>query len=224
MAIFPTQEFEAFGTGLDRLGIGLGSESETIQRSVYKQIFINLPKMTEKLQTAWDIRDKTFSEEIERNISYIKIPIVDKKNIYMGGKNEVSQLEATLDIWPRIEIHCSNSKQSSLKLDNYGQNDLPFYIEVYCNIGPVSEAELHSGEGFEKMQELDSKLQRLTDVAHLCIAADYSLGGVIMGEIEKLPISTQSKPWARKETKQATGEYYIFQAKQLQYSVQKNSF
>lgn len=225
MSVFPTQEAELFGSNLDRLVIGLGIETETIQRSVFKQIYKNLPSMTKKLQFAWDQRDKTFSEEIERNFAPIKIPSVEKKNFFTGGKNEVSQLEAALDVWPRIEIHCGNSKPSStLFPDQYGQNDINIYVEVYCNEGPVSESELHTGEGFEKMQILDSKLQRLTDAVHLSIAEDYSLGSVLANPIQKTPIVSQSRPWARKENNNATGEFYIFQAKQLQYTVQKNSY
>lgn len=217
------REFEPFGADENHLGLGLGVESEQVQRAAKAQIINYIDEITEDLQKEWNRRDKNFYEVISGSYKEIPIPIVDKKNIFTG-QHPVSQIFAPLNMWPRIEIYCQDASPYQFQEDNWDTFLTTLCIELFCKAGPVSQEDLHSRRGYELEQELDSITQRLTDIVHLCIRKDPTIGNVAAGEIEKPPSIKQSLPWSSKENTTDTGEYYIFQGKQIKYSVQKNSY
>jgi hypothetical protein len=218
------QEFQPFGEDLNHLGTGLGVETEQVQRAAKAQIMNNIEYIREELQAQWNLKDKNFYEFISGSYKEIKIPIVEKKNFFTGMFSDVSQLLAGLELWPRVEIYCVDAKPYQYQQNILETFTIPLKIRCLCEVGPVNEEELHKRTGRELMQELDSKLQRLTQNVHMCIRKDPTLGFSTMGEIEKPPVISQGTPWSRKENKEDVGDFYIFQGKQIEYQIQKSSY
>ena len=216
------QEVEPFGKWSQ--GLGLGIEAEQIQRAAKAQIMNHIKSITEQLQNIWDKRDEEFAHLTNIQFKKINIPLVDSKNFYTGTKH-ISVLKAPLQQWPSVIVYSSDAKPYLVQEDQWDTYSIPLCIEVLCYGGPIkNESELHARPGWIIEQELDSKVQRLSDVVHLCIRKDPSLGGVI-GEIEKPPNAITSLPWSRKEQgTTGVGNFYIFQGKQLEYIVQKHSY
>lgn len=215
------REFEPYGSEINHIGLGLGIEHEQVQRAAKAQIMDFLPEVTKQLQGIWDQRDRNHAEITDTAFNKIKLPEVEKENFYTGLKP--SLVEAPLFKWPSITVFCHNSKPSSFQADQYDTNDLSMGIWILCKIGPIKEENIHEDEGIKAEEELDSITQRLSDAVHICIKKDPCLGGVIAGNIEKPPVIDQEMPWSRKKEK-GTGNIYIFQGKQMMYTVQKNSF
>lgn len=202
---------------------GLGFECELVQRAAKAQIISYLPDLTEQLQEIWDKRDQEFSEKLGLAYKKVLVPKVEEVNI-RAGIEVMSLIEAPLERWPSILIYARNGSAYQFQEDQFDTTSFTFYIEVLCNEGPIKTAEIHNKEGLEAMEVLDSKIQRLTDAVYLCIQKDKTLSGSI-GQIEKPPKVTTSLPWSRKENGEtATGESYIFQGKQLDFSIQKFSY
>jgi hypothetical protein len=200
---------------------GLGFECELVQRAAKAQILRYLPGLTSQLQNIWDERDKEFIGVMGGSYKRIRIPKVEKENI-LSGIEVISLIEAPIDRWPAILIYARNGSAYQIQEDQFDMLSVSLNIEVLCNIGPVNSEEVHGKEGLIAMQELDSQIQRLSDAVYLCIQKDKTLSGSV-GQIEKPPKSITSAPWARKKEKTATGESYIFQGKQFDFTVQKIS-
>jgi hypothetical protein len=215
------QEFEPFGKWSQ--GLGLGIESEQIQRAAKAQIMNYLPEITEQLQTVWEHRDKEYIEKIGGSYKRLVIPSVEKKHFFTGTKH-ISVLKADLDLWPFVITYASDAKPYAIQEDQFDTYSVPLCVEIFCCNGPIeNETELHTERGWEIEQELDSMLQRLSDAVLMCIRKDPSLGGVV-GQIEKPNNATTSLPWSRKEAGTETGNYYIFQGKQFDFTVQKMTY
>lgn len=219
-SFFPT-ETESVLNGNYSRPFGLGYESELIEKACKAQIVKYLAEITGRLQDIWDKRDREFIEETKiGSYSKITIPHVKPENIHSGIEVE-SLINAPLDRWPTILVYARNSTPYSVQEDQFDTVNIPLIIEVLCTDGPVKESEIRAKKGLELMENLNSKLQRLSDAVYLCIKKDPSLSGTI-GEIEKPSKVTTSLPWARKENKDsATGESFFFQGKQFDFSVQK---
>lgn len=215
-------EGESVLTGNYSQPFGLGFECELIQRAAKAQIIKFLPGITEQLQDVWDNRDKEFSETIGMAYKRIIIPKVEENNI-RAGIEVMSLIDAPLEVWPTILVYARNSSSYQIQEDQFDTSSISLNIELLCNEGPIKEEVIHGREGLELMEILDSKLQRLSDVISLCINKDRTLSGSV-GQFEKPPKVTTSLPWSRKEKSTATGESYIFQGKQFDYTVQKISF
>lgn len=202
--------------------LGLGFESELVQRAAKVQIISYLPEITSELQNIWNYRDKEY-EELTNESKSITIPVLNKENIRSGIEN-ISLIEAPLSRWPSILIYARDGSPYQFQLDQADQETITLNIEILCSIGPVKVEEVHNKEGLLLMEELDSQIHRLSDAVHLCIKKDPTLSGSV-GQIEKPPKIVTSLPWSRKEEGQtATGETYIKQGKQLAYAVQKISY
>ena len=220
MSFFATEE--SVLTGAYSQPFGLGFETELIQRAVKAQIIKFLPELTEKLQEIWDIRDKEFAEIFNQTYKKLQVPII-KENSILSGVENLSLINAPVELWPFVLIYARDSMPYQYQEDQFDTVSIPLRIEVMCNEGPIKEEELHTKEGIEGMQILDSKIQRLSDAVYLCIRKDPTLCGTV-GTIEKPPKVTTSLPWARKENGETTtGQNYIFQGKQFDFNVQKIS-
>jgi hypothetical protein len=219
-----TEKNELFGGNWDRPHLGLGIESEQIQRAAKSQIMNFLPEISDQVENVWMERDKVYAETIKGSYKKLRLPQVKKENFFTGGKHSQIIEQFPLEIWPFIVIYSHDAKPYMIQEDQFDTFTIPLFVEVMCSNGPVfKEEELHTREGIELMVELDSIVQRLSDAVHLCIKKDPTIGGVA-GSIEKPPVVKQCLPWARKEvTKIATGEWYIFQGKQFEYQVQHYS-
>lgn len=201
---------------------GLGFECELIQRAAKAQILTYLEPLTEQLQGIWDLRDKEFSEKLGIAYKRVSIPKIEKENVYAGIEN-ISLIEAPLKRWPAVLIYARNGTPYQVQEDQYNTESITFCLEIMCKEGPIQAEQVHEKEGFEAMEMLDSKMQRLTDIIYLCIQKDTTLCGSV-GQIENPPKINTSLPWARKEEKNATGKSYILQGKQLMYTVQKITY
>lgn len=201
---------------------GMGFECELAQRAAKAQIIKYLPELTAQLQGIWDNRDKEFEEFMGEAHKKILIPKVEKENI-RAGIECMSLIDAPLSRWPSILIYSRNGTPYQYQEDQFDTESFALNIEILCkSAGSVKEKEVHNKEGLEMMELLDSEIQRLTDSVYLCIQKDPTLSGSI-GQIEKPPKIATSLPWARKESETATGETYILQGKQLDFTVQRIS-
>jgi hypothetical protein len=202
---------------------GLGYELELIQRAAKAQIIQYLPELTEKLQSIWEYRDKEYEEFANESKTKIFIPKVEKENI-RSGIECFSILESPPERWPSVLIYARDAAPYVVQEDQFDTSSATLNIEVMCLKGPVSTEKVHNIEGLEAMQVLDSELQRLSDAVYLCIQKDKTLSGTV-GQFEKPPKVTTSLPQALKsEITKATGETYILQGKQFEWSVQKITY
>lgn len=213
-------ESEPVLTGNYSKPFGLGFECELVERATKAQIIKFLPEVIEKLQEIWDRRDEEFSEYMELSYKKIQIPDVQIENIRVGIEN-MSLIEAPLEIWPSILIYARNGNAYQVQEDQFDTSNINLCIEILCKEGPIKTELVHKKEGLEVMQLLNSQMQRLTDGIMMCLNKDRTLSGSV-GQIEKPPKVITSLPWARKEQGESvTGESYILQGKQLEFTFQK---
>lgn len=215
-------ESDSILTGNYSQPFGLGFECELVQRAAQAQIIKFLPEITEQLQEVWDHRDEEFCDAL--NLAYKKliIPPVNTKNI-IAGVECFSVLESPIEMWPNILIYARDATPYGFQEDQFDTVSVPLRIEVLCAEGPIKSEEIHDRAGIEMMELLDRQLQRLADGVYLCLQKDKTLSGTI-GQIEKPAKVTTSLPQSRKKELAATGESYIFQGKQYDFTVQKISF
>lgn len=202
---------------------GIGFELELIQRAAKAQIITYLPELTLQLQDIWAHRDKEYEEFLGESKIPIFIPKVEKQNI-ISGVESFSILESSPEMWPSIFIYTQDGIPSMWQADHWDDSSVTTNIEVMCLEGPVKTENIHNKEGFEVMQTLDSKLQRLSDAVYMCIQKDKTLSGTV-GQFEKPPKTKTSLPAQLKENiKNTTGESYIYQGKQFSFVSQKISY
>jgi hypothetical protein len=203
---------------------GLGFESELIQRAAKAQIIQYLPLISEELEDIWSNRDKEFCEQFGLAYRKLQIPKVKVENI-RAGLEVISLIKAPLEVWPTILIYSRNGLPYQIQEDQFDTSSYSLCIEILCYEGPVvNEEEVHGKEGLEVMESLDKQVHRLSDAVYLCIQKDPTLSGSI-GQIEKPPKVNCSLPWARKQEGQTdTGQTYIFQGNQFNFTVQKFSY
>lgn len=201
---------------------GLGFECELIQRAAKAQIITYLPELTEQSQEIWRHRDKEYEEFLNETKLPIIIPKVEMQNI-ISGVESFSILESSPEMWPSVFIYTQDATPSIWQADHFDDSSITTNIEVMCLEGPVKTENIHNREGFEAMQVLDSKLQRLSDAVYMCIQKDKTLSGTV-GQFEKPPKTKTSLPAELKENiKNTIGESYIYQGKQFSFVSQKIS-
>ena len=218
-----TQEFHPFGGEIQRPGIGTGLEAEQVYRAAKWQVMTFLPETTEELQQLWNARDREYAELTEAPFTELRIPDVARTNFYTGARPSLVEEPFPLEKWTNVTFYCGNTKPNISQPDDWDTSDIELHVIVMCNSSQVLQENLHNKEGMEAVAEVDSKLQRLSDAVHSCIKRDPTLGNVLSGQIEKPPMTTTTFPWARSQEK-GTGNFYVFQGKELKYIVQKNSF
>ena len=219
MSIFLAEENSIFQGNYSQ-PFGLGYECELIQRAAKAQIIKYLPEITAYLQKIWDERDKELSSILDIAYNKLQIQQVSEDHIW-GGIECVSMINSPVDMWPSILVYSRDASPYGYQEDHFDTSSLPLKIEILCAEGPIKNENIHNKEGLEAMQILDSKMQRLSDAVYLCIQKDKSLSGTI-GQIEKPSKVTTSEPWARKEEGETTtGDSYIFQGKQFDFTIQK---
>lgn len=202
---------------------GLGFEVELVQRAAKAQIIAYLPELISQSQEIWEHRDKEIEEFLGESRPKIIIPQVPKENI-ISGVESFSILESKPEMWPSIFIYSQDTTPYMTQPDQYDESNLITNIEVMCLQGPIKTEDIHNREGFEAMQVLNSKLQRLSDAVYMCIQKDKTLCGTV-GQFEKPSKSTTSLPAELKENiANTTGESYIYQGKQFSFVSQKFSY
>ena len=225
MGIYPPSPLAAFGNGIDRPNIGLGFETEQVERAVVEQIFANIPQIASGVQALWDQRDADYREMTGVAIPRITIPTVPRSNYFTG--EQPSLIDAEPSLWPSITayIKTGEAAPANYQPDQYDVLYESLFIVVLCK-GPrtVAEHDLHEAKGYAVRTELASTIDRLVDAVHVCIKIAPALGGVLFGPIEKPPTFIKSASWSRKISKGETGEYMILQGKQLKYMILKSSF
>jgi hypothetical protein len=212
------KEFEPFGNDYSHLAVGQGIEAEQVQRAAKAQLIKYLPSITKQLQYSWDQRDKEYYEITGFEFNRILIPQVEKNNFFTGIKP--SLMEASLDRWPNITTTCHDFKPASFQPDQFDVVEATLFIDILCKSEPIKQENLHDEEGIKLEEELDSKLQRLSDAVHMSIKKNASLGGVLTGEISNPPVAKTSEPFVRNEPSPVC----ILQGRLLEYKVQKTSF
>lgn len=213
-------EAEPILTGNYSQPFGLGFECELIQRAAKAQIITYLPELTKQFQEIWSHRDKEYEEFLNESKLPIVIPKVEKQNI-ISGVEAFSILESSPEMWPSIFIYTQDGVPNMWQADQFDDSSITTNIEVMCLEGPVQTKNIHNKEGFEAMQILDSKLQRLSDAVYMCIQKDKTLSGTV-GQWERPPKTKTSLPAQLKENiKNTTGESYIYQGKQFSFVSQK---
>lgn len=203
-----------------RMEPSIGDDGEFVQRAAIAQIKANLSQAVAYLENIWDQRDKEFAEVMGRKFQSITIDVPTSDNLYTGARP--SLVESPVQFWPSITARCNNAKASQEgQLDQMDVIDLDLYIEILCKAGPVPQADLHALPGIEAEGAVDAQGNRLTSAVQGCISVDKTLGGVVQ-RISKPGTIKPSKPFARPERANGTGDYYIFYGKQLNYIVTKH--
>lgn len=198
----------------------LGDDGEAVQRAAILQIKNMLGDAISYQADLWDQRDREFCQLMGTKFERIEIEIPKPQNFYVGPRP--SLVESPIEFWPSITARCNNSKPSQeQQIDQYDVVDLNLYIEVLCKVGPVPQTELHSKLGIEAEGAVDSQGQRLAAAVQGCVSFDKTFGGVVQ-MISRPPTVKPSKPFARPEGANGTGDYYIFYGKQIDYIVTKH--
>lgn len=201
----------------------IGADEEMVQRAAIVQIFKNLAAAIQYEEGLWAARDLAFSEAMGRKFVPIHIEVPKPDAFYTGPRP--SLIESPVEFWPSITARC-NSGRAAPPNDQLDQMDtvaVDLFIEILCKAGPVAQTELHQRAGIEADGMVDAQVQRLTAAVQGCIAMDKTLGGVAQ-YIAQAPTVKPSIPFARPGTGPGgTGDYYLFQGKQLQYAIIKHS-
>lgn len=201
----------------------IGTDEEIVQHAALLQIFKNLKECVRYQEALWNARDLALAKEMGREYRQVHIEIPTPDNFYAGPRP--SLVESPVDFWPSITVRCNSGRSAPVneQLDEIDVTYVDLFIEVLCKAGPVNQDELHELAGIETDGMVDAQVQRLTASVQACIALDKTLGGVIM-RIDRPPTVKPSIPFSRPGTgPKGTGPYYVFQGKQLQYTIYKHS-
>jgi hypothetical protein len=201
----------------------IGGDEEMVQRAAIVQIFKNLNEAVQYEEGIWAARDMAFAEEMERKFTPVNIELPKSDSFYTGPRP--SLVESPSNYWPSITARCNGGRSASPadQLDTIDVVVVDLFIEVLCKAGPVNQEELHQRAGIEADGSVDAQVQRLTAAVQGCIARDKTLGGVVQW-IDRPPTVKPSIPFARPGTgPKGSGPYFVFQGKQLLYTIVKQA-
>jgi hypothetical protein len=219
----------AFTTGVDpilpaamRVQPGIGAEEEMVQRAALLQIKTHLPEEVSWQEDLWAQRDEAFAKAMGWGFTPVQIEQPAPGNFYAGARP--SLVEAPIEFWPSITVRANSSSSASRQLDQMDISDVPLFIEILCKAGPVPQDKIHAKEGVETDGMVDAQVQRLTAAVIGCIDRDKTLGGVVPVIARPARIKP-SAPFTRPGASgQGTGDYYVFQGKQLEYVTTRTSY
>lgn len=201
----------------------IGTDEEIVQHAALLQIVNNLAKTVAYQEALCNARDQAWALSTGREYRQLHIEQPTPDNFYLGPRP--SLVESPVDFWPSVTVRCNSSRSAPVneQLDDIDVSYADLFIEVLCKAGPVDQDELHERAGIEADGMVDAQVQRLTAAVQACISLDKSLGGVVM-RIDRPPTVKPSIPFSRPGTgPKGTGPYYVFQGKQLQYTVCKHA-
>lgn len=199
----------------------IGADEEQVQRAAILQIINNLPAAIQYEETLWQARDLAFAEKMNRKYEPVQIEVPTSDNFYTGPRP--SLVESPVEFWPSITARCNSGKAAIESLDDMDVMAVDLFIEILCKAGPVAQTDLHKRSGIEADGMVDAQLQRLTAAVQGCISTDKTLGATNQ-IIDRAPTVKPSVPFARPGAgPKGTGDYFVFQGKQLAYTVIKHS-
>jgi hypothetical protein len=221
MSFFP-QSVDPIFMGAQRMQPGIGADEEMVQRAALAQIKNEIAGVIAYEEALWHARDLAFFSEMGWEYVPVKIEVPELRSFYLGARP--SLVEAPVKFWPSITVRANSATPSMEQLDQIDEYNVPLIIEVLCKAGPVKQTELHDAPGIKADGMVDAQSQRLSAAVIGCIAMDKTLGGVV-ASIQKPPTVKPSVPFSRPGTgKGGTGDYFVFQGKQIQYTVTKYSY
>jgi hypothetical protein len=151
-----------------------------------------------------------------------QITRVDPKNVYTGARP--SLLQAPIEFWPNITIRAGALRPSRVQPDNYSTFDCDLYVEVMTLAGPIDKEHLHLQEGIDCEGDVNLQTHLLSNAVYMAIVQDPTFGGAIE-PIQNPPAITPSFPAAVAGTDQErVGDYWLYQGRQLRYTVTRSSF
>jgi len=197
MSAFPGQTFRPMGTPADRLALRLGDEAHLVERAAMLQIRANLEDMCVRIDNIWP------------------------QNFFIGARP--SLIGSSVDFWPSITTRAATARASSEQFDHFDVFDVQLDVEVLCKAGPIPQDRLHDQLGIDAEGEVNRQIQRLCAAVHMCIRLDPSLGAAIE-PIQRPPVKSQGFPFALPgNTRERTGDYWVYCGKRLRYIATVNS-
>ena len=221
MSAFPGQTFRPMGTPADRLALRLGDEAHLVERAAMLQIRANLEDMCVRIDNIWRQPDVDFYATMGMPDPYTKIERPVPQNFFIGARP--SLIGSSVDFWPSITTRAATARASSEQFDHFDVFDVQLDVEVLCKAGPIPQDRLHDQLGIDAEGEVNRQIQRLCAAVHMCIRLDPSLGAAIE-PIQRPPVKSQGFPFALPgNTRERTGDYWVYCGKRLRYIAAVNS-
>ena len=221
---FPDIGIVSIFGGWNQLTIDIGDNGLFVEMAARIQISKNLPGEIARQEEFWSHRTSDLQSLLPAaRFSVPQIMPVDMKNIYIGPRP--SLLQSPIEFWPNITIRAGNARPSrGAQLDQSATFDMDLYVEVMTYAGPVDREHLHLQEGIDAEGDVNVQCHLLANAVYMSIVQDPSLGGAIP-EIQSPPTITPSFPTAvAGDDQERTGDYYLYQGRQMLYTITRNSF
>jgi hypothetical protein len=158
----------------------------------------NLNTELDAQYTLWQTIDSSLGYPLVRN-EYVR-----PENFYHGHRP--SLIDAPVDKYPNV---CSMAWQATPeveRLDEMNKYQIILFIESMC-------------KSVEDEEELNSRVQRMTDAIHTCFMKNKSLGGTTV-RLGDTPRATLSEIFVRPEIR-GHGDRFLWQGSRLEYSIEK---
>lgn len=188
---------------------------ELIQRKALIVLFDGLNNMISSMNSTWQTEDNALLAALGRGTSTWTVETVANENFYPG--TIPSLIDAPIDKYPNVCTVCYRG-DPKISEDDTGENYTDtLAIEIMVKSGTFDpDANLTGGLYYE--QEVNSRIQKTLDAAHLTILADRTLGNTIPAL--PAPTATIGDIFTRR-TERGRGERWYWQGGSLTYQLDK---
>jgi hypothetical protein len=210
--------------------LDIGDNGYLVEIAAKAQILRYLETECERQQVFWTerlgvLRAAMVSQAIPTfDLGPIEIMRVPPQNVFIGARP--SLVQAPISFWPSVTVRTGDLVPArGADMDHYDVFDCELYVEVMTYAGPVGRDYLHLQEGIDAEGAANVQAHLLSCAVQMCISRDPTLGGSVP-HIQAPPRIHPSFPTAQTGTDvERTGDnYYIYQGRQLTYTITRNSY
>lgn len=186
---------------------GLGQ----VQRAALRQIFSNLNDVIDEINSIMVPEDTEFEEFLGReNPSGTSVEHIESANFHEGHRP--SLIKAPISEYPNCCVWCVRAiptAESALMDHGASYNDL-LYVEIMVKASPGEDEE-----------DVNRRIERTAEAAHICLMRDPSLGGKVTG-FSSEPTLNLSDVFVRRE-RTSTGPQWYWQGARIEYAARKDA-
>lgn len=189
---------------------------ETVQRAALVVLFDGLNNMISSMNSTWASEDTAFMGELGRPAPGFTVETISNDNFYSG--TIPSLINAPISKYPNLCVVCYRA-DPKISSDDLGENYThTLAVEIMCKSGTFDASGSDLTGGILREQEVNSRIQKTLDAAHLTLLANRRLSNTIP-ELPA-PSVTVGDLFIRRE-EGGSGPRWYWQGGSLEYELDK---
>lgn len=187
---------------------------EAAQREALVILFENLNDKIDEMESDWEAEDEELMNSLNRGQPAFTIEKIEENNFYPG--TIPSLISASIDKYPNVCVICYRGVPKRSFDDTAENYTDTLAVEIMVKSGPFDGENLTEALFYE--QEVNSRIQKTIDAAHLTLLNNRSLNNTII----ELPAPRVAigDIFVRRE-EQGVGSKWLWQGGSLEYDMDK---